>query len=619
MMNIQTFYERRESLQSKAKFPFKYPLRYPQFECIEKGEKVFLFSNEYLLDCVPRVGKTSTSLYLSLNTLESKVIVIFTGITTEEEWKGELGKFNISNLKFYSNSKGKDEGNSLIKVEDIALVDMENLDPGYIHVFYCNLMLTERNPQIERNLFDKLFKYKVNYIIDEAHHFVNSNTVQEYIRRINNIHLPLIYLTGTAYTEFCRSFREEIIYRCTYEDLWNYKRAGLIDYCISKMHILIPSEVASILETKKKDYLKLWEDHPRAKEAIRSILKAIGGVGKDKNDLHNFLVVCNSQKECDELNKVLSKYLGCTSRVVYGEAKDDNGKKWDSTSANNHLKANPTTYNFLLTCNKFCTGSTIRELQGVLFLCSTESAIKFVQASFRCASPYDDGREKTDAYIFCFEKYTALGILPRIYNGKDIIYDRNTLKKIQQDIDIKIIDENNKLKEINYSDVIDFRNTYIKGRDSFKNSMKDKNEWLFNIINKYNWSLGKSKLLKIVEEIPKSLNSPNKKYDTSNMKSPNSKKNEDSNDSKDNYSLVLNLIGTSLIELLESFTDEDLIYLKDGVVHFKKDLLPITKSISLSYGFPFKALEDIMKEKDLSLYCYRVVKNRLSKVEEYNG
>lgn len=87
MMDIQTFYEERESLQSSEKFHFKWPLRYPQFECIKKGIGVFQDSREYFLDCVPRFGKTSAGYYLGLNIIKSNIIVIFTGVTTKSEWE----------------------------------------------------------------------------------------------------------------------------------------------------------------------------------------------------------------------------------------------------------------------------------------------------------------------------------------------------------------------------------------------------------------------------------------------------------------------------------------------------------------------------------------------------
>ena len=609
MMDIQTFYKERESLQSSEKFHFKWPLRYPQFECIKKGVEVFQNSREYFLDCVPRFGKTSAGYYLSLNIIKSNIVVIFTGVTTKSEWEKEIkSNFNVPNLKFYSDN------------EVLKSMDIDNLDPNYTHVFYCNLMLMERNGDVETKLLSGLSKYKVTYILDEVHHFVGSENVQKYIsliRQCNNHYLVL--LTGTAYTDFCRSFKEENIYRCTYEDTWNYKRAGLIDYCLPKLHLTIPTELASILNKKKYDYLKLWKDNSKSKEAIKIILKSIKAIYKKKEELHNFLIVCNSQEECDELNSHLLKLDGCTSRVVYGGAKDTEGREWNSESVDNYLKENPSNYNFLLTCSKFCTGSTIRELQGVLFLCSTTSAIKFVQASFRCTSPYDDGREKTDAYIFCFEKYTAFEILPRIYNGTQLIPNKKYLKRIKQDIDIKILDENFSLKEISFSDVTRFEDNFVKNRDNLKNGIEvldNKDEVLSKLLNDYNWMFGNIKTLTIKEGVPKG--NSNKKYDTSNMKSPNSKQEKEPDNSKTDSSSthLINLIQNSLIEVLESLTDKDLIYPRDNSISFREDALDTTKDILDVYGFPLEALKFI--RENLPILCFRVVKNRLSKLGEYN-
>lgn len=608
MMDIQTFKKERRDLQSSEKFHFKWDLRYPQFECIKKGIKLFQNSREYLLDCVPRFGKTGTGYYLGLNVIQSNVVVIFTGITTRGEWEDNLAEFDIPNLKFYFNNM------------DIKSMDVDRLDPNYIHVFYCNLMLMERNGEVETKLLSGLSKYKVTYILDEVHHFVGSETVQKYISLIRQCRNHyLIFLTGTAYTDFCRSFKEECIYRYTYEDTWKDKRAGLIDYCLPKLHLAIPTELASILSKKKYSYLKLWKDNAKAKEAIKIILKSIKAVNKKKEDLHNLLIVCNNQEECDELNKHLSNWRGCTSKQVYGGAKDDEGREWSSRSVNNYLKSNPNTYNFLLTCNKFCTGSTIRELQGVLFLCSTTSAIKFVQASFRCTSPYDDGREKTDAYIFCFEKYTAFEILPRIYNGTQLIPNKKYLKRIKQDIDVKILDESLSLKEISFSDVTSFEDNFVKNRDSLKNGIElldNKDEVLSKLLNDYNWMFGNVKTLTITEGVLKG--NSNKRYDTSRMKSPNSKQEKEPDNSKTDLSNahLINLIQNSLIEVLESLTDKDLIYPRDNSISFREDALDTTKDILDVYGFPLEALKFI--RENLPILCFRVVKNRLSKLGEYN-
>lgn len=613
-MDIQTFYEERESLQSEAKFPFKYLLKYPQFECIKKGIEVFQHSREYFLDCVPRFGKTSAAYYLGLNIIKSNVIVIFTGITTKTEWEGDIRKnFNIPNLKFYSDN------------EILKSMDIDNLDPNYTHVFYCNLMLLERNGEVETKLISGLSKYKVTYILDEVHHFVGSKNVQQYVEAIRKyLNYYLVFLTGTAYTDFCRSFREENIYRCTYEDTWNYKRAGLVDYCLPKMHLTIPTELASILDKETHDYLKLWQTKTKAEKAIEVILKSIKAMGVEKENLHNFLVICNRKindeaRECDTLNELLSKHKGCTSRVVYGGAKDDEGKEWNSNSVNKYLKENPNTYNFLLTNSKFCTGSTIKELQGVLFLCNPPTAIKFVQASFRCTSLYDDGRKKTDAYIFCFEKYTAFEILPMIYNDSLSIPNKKYLKRIKQDIDVKILDESLSLKEISFSDVTRFKDTFVKNRDSLKNeisSLDNSYEVLSKLLDDYAWMFGNIKVVVAKEEAPKG--NSNKKYDTSNMESPNSKRKKEPDNSKTDSSSphLINLIQNSLIEVLESLTDKDLIYPRDGSISFREATLDTTKDILDVYGFPLEALKFI--RENLPILCFRVVKNRLSKLGEYN-
>lgn len=610
MMDFKKFNNEREIIQSQEKFSFKFPLRYPQFECIKKGIEVFQHSREYFLDCVPRFGKTSAGYYLGLNIIKSNIIVIFTGVTTKSEWEDEIKNFDIPNLRFYSRN------------EDLKSMDIDKLDPNCTHIFYCNLMLMERDGEVETKLLSGLSKYKVTYILDEVHHFVGSETVQKYISLIRQYkNHYLILLTGTAYTDFCRSFKEENIYRCTYEDTWNYKRAGLIDYCLPKLHLTIPTELASILSKKKYDYLKLWKDDSKAKEAINIIIKSIKIINSNKEELHNFLVVCNSQDECNYLNKFLNKFNSCTSRVVYGGAKDDSGKEeWNSDSVDKYLKENPTTYNFLVTCSKFCTGSTIRELQGVLFLCSTTSAIKFVQASFRCASPYKDKREKSDAYIICFEKYTAFEILPRIYNGKNSIPNKKHLKRIKQDIDVKVLDENFSFKEINFADVTKFNENYIRNRDSLKDGfevLEEGDKLLSKLLNEYNWEFCSSKKLSIMEKISKNTSS-NKKYDTSNMKSPNSKEEKINNDSKNTSpsTHLLNLIQNSLIEVLESLTDKDLVYPRDGSISFKKNTLNILKLILRDYNFPFDALEFI--RDNLPILCFRIVKNRIGKLEVCN-
>ena len=585
-------------------------LRQPQLEAFNQSIETFKKHSAIFLDCVPRWGKTIGALYIALNAAKANIVIIFTGITTRSEWEEAANEFSGDIKLYFSNN-------------DVKALDIKNLDPNFTHIIYCNLALEKRNEDVHSKLLAAPnIVDNVCYIYDEAHHAVGSDKTQKSLAMIKDSSKQ-VFLTGTSYTEFCKSFAKDQVYRFTYEDSWDYYRQGK-SFKPIKLNMIIPSTIKSVLDKNKYDWLKLWQNAKSSECAISCIIKAIK---ETDSNIHNFLTVCNTQAECEELAKQMRKNKLCNPIVAHGDAtymKDGKEQTYDSETINNILKANPNTYNFVITCSKFCTGSTIRELQGVLFLCDTKSAIKFVQASFRCASPYpeEDPRIKTDGYIFCFESFTAFSILPRMYNNKDRIEKSKQFDKIKNDIEIKILDENNEFKSVNFVDVIAADDNFIKNRDTFKEHFKDKPELLDTLKNAFSWEIYVKKVFSI-QSTPKGkssqeakTNNPHKK-DLDDMVSPNAKEPKTEMQLIDKSSAALeNYIYQSLIRVLETLTDRDLVSIDElnNEINLSEDRRFLVDMIFDQHKFPREAMLFLF-ENTFELCC-KIIFTRQLKIKE---
>lgn len=582
-------------------------LRVPQEECIEKAKNYFSnpSHHKFLIDAKCRFGKTLTSYYIAFNVVKAKVIVIFTGITTRKEWEKDSNNFEGENIRRYFNN------------EEVKRLDILNLDPNYIHVIYCNLMLKSRNEEVATKLINELGnRNDVCYIMDECHHSLGTDGNKKMLLKMEqNPNNKIIYLTGTSYTELCKSFNQDQVFKFTYEDEWDYYRACKLDYKPIRMELTIPAKFASILNKKNKsiEWLNLWES-PKAKQAINTIIETI----KAKNEsIRNFLCICNNTQECKILLDLFHKFKYNAIDVSSGGENEN----FNSEDIDVFLKKDPDNYNFVITCSRFCTGATIRELQGCLFLCSTKSAIKFVQASFRCASQYkEENRTKKEGYIFCFEEVTAFEMIPRIYNNSENPMSREKFEKLKDDMGIKILGADG-FKDISFENMIDWNDNYILNRDNLIENFKDEN--LLNQLYDFDW--------KVVFEKIKSNNSSKSKGCSDNdkgnkednpscdkensspyaglddMKEPKNKHEFKDPKDRDKKSLE-NYITKSLINILETLTGFDIISIKDNKLIVEKQDVKKQEMFNLLLelsNFPLEAFNFICE--NAYEFCCKVI------------
>lgn len=354
------------------------PLRPNQEACCKKASLLPKDKRKFLIAAKCRFGKTFTALKIAFEAWHSEKVLIISGYPTnvKSEWEGEFKEFGKSPACFEFRS------------------------------------VQELNPEDDSKqaLFDSYRgqakrENGLTLIFDEAHHAEQTARTKKILEKIN----PTNYIDLTA-TPYTRSLIEQFgsYNTFTYSIQQEFEDFELDPFFVERykyhpveMRLSILEKEIDVCEDEKNN--EIWST--QAVEKFKNLLK--------KDGYCTFIYFCNGISQCEKLQRVFEENgIDCCS--IAGEE----GR--DITNAKKKVKAakeNGTFYG-VFSCDRGGTGVTWNGLDCVVFYNAPNSAIDFVQKSYRCANPT---LEEKIATVYCFNATSALNIFMKT-NAAEAIY-----------------------------------------------------------------------------------------------------------------------------------------------------------------------------------------------------
>ena len=347
-----------------------------QQKCFDKAKN----KTEFLIAAKCRFGKTFVAAEITVEGWHSEKILVVSGMkSVEDEWKNLFKKEypNFKNITFTTVQalNGSDMANKIIA---------ENKN--------CNL------------------------IFDEAHFGEQTDRTQEIIKAINPSRK--LYLTATPYTcSLAKQFSEENQFNYSIQDEFedyfkdpeNFVKENNYTPVSVSLSILQSNE---LYENTKG--IEVW-----TKAAWQEFKKEL-----DSKNYKTFMYFVQNKKQADEVKKAFEKFDELKGHVcqLSGTENERGSEEFDEENTRRYYEDVKTAtekcyeakqkneYFCIIACKRGGTGVTFKGLDCVAFYNAPNSAIDFIQKSYRCANPDEN---KTKATVYCFNKESALSVYLR--------------------------------------------------------------------------------------------------------------------------------------------------------------------------------------------------------------
>lgn len=347
-----------------------------QQKCFDKAKD----KTEFLIAAKCRFGKTFVASEIAVNGWFSEKILVVSGMkSVEKEWTG-LFEEQYSNFKNFTFTtvqalNGSDRANKILA---------ENKN--------CTL------------------------IFDEAHFGEQTDRTQEIINQINPTRK--LYLTATPYTcSLVKQFSKENQFNYSIQDEFedyfkdpeNFVKENKYTPVSVKLSILQSNE---LYESAKG--IEVWTK--AAWQEFKSEL--------DSKNYKTFIYFVQNKKQADEVKKSFEKFDELKGHIyqLSGTENEKDSEEFDEESTRRYYEDVKTAaercyeakqkneYFCIIACKRGGTGVTFKGLDCVAFYNAPNSAIDFIQKSYRCANPSEG---KTNATVYCFNKESALSVYLR--------------------------------------------------------------------------------------------------------------------------------------------------------------------------------------------------------------
>lgn len=347
-----------------------------QQKCFDKAKN----KTEFLIAAKCRFGKTFVASEIAIEGWHSEKVLAVSGMkSVEEEWTGLLKKEypNFKNFTFTTVQalNGSDRANKILA---------ENKN--------CTL------------------------IFDEAHFGEQTDRTQEIIRDINPSRK--LYLTATPYTcSLVKQFSKENQFNYSIQDEFEDYFKDPENFV--KENNYTPVSVSlSILQSNElyenTRGIEVW-----TKAAWQEFKKEL-----DSKNYKTFIYFVQSKKQADEVKKSFEKFDELKGHIhqLSGTENERGSEEFDEESTRRYYEDVKTAtercyeakqkdeYFCIIACRRGGTGVTFKGLDCVVFYNAPNSAIDFIQKSYRCANPDEN---KTKATVYCFNKESALSVYLR--------------------------------------------------------------------------------------------------------------------------------------------------------------------------------------------------------------
>ena len=444
-----------------------------QLECYEKARN----KNSFLIAAICRFGKTYVASKLLHDAWNANIAVVLSGINVRDEWKNALIEAGFDNV--------------ITTNQELNMLDLNNLDHSKKYVFFVSsqkagMGLIKRDPTVipsNIQLIEAFNSFPGTKVIcfDESH-FAEQTERSQLLLSQYKVDKKL-YISGTPYTtSLVKQFPIEDRFQYTYIDLKQDWDNGALPYRPVLLNMYILDKFISLDEENcVEDWPALFRDTEKTTCLLTRTLKfAI------ENNNHNNLIVCNRTKDASAIVNLLNSkhFRSYNVRAISAAGTSD---RIDSTEATEFFLKDNDTFNFIVTCDRLCTGATIPPLQSVMFYCPTQSAIKFIQTSMRCCSPWE-GHNKEHGSVVCFNNFGAFSIYATIANLE--INDKATTRTRQDDFNTLqsalplFIEDSLGLRKVEFAEATNFEALYVHGKTKFFTDFSDLSEFTFFNFNK---------------------------------------------------------------------------------------------------------------------------------------
>jgi len=342
-----------------------------QLKCFEKAKD----KTEFLIAAKCRFGKTFVASEIAVNGWHSEKILIVSGMkAVEKEWT-TLFEEQYPDFKNFT----------------FATVQAAGMD-------------SEKAKKLKE-------EYKgCTLIFDEAHFGEQTDRTQEIIRSINPSRK--LYLTATPYTcSLVKQFSKENQFNYSIQDEFedyfknpeNFVKQNNYTPVSVKLSILQSNELY-----KKDSGIEVW-----TKEAWQEFKKEL-----DNKNYKTFIYFAQSTKQVAAVKKAFEKFDELKGHIYLlsdiEDSDEENTRKYyeDVKTATEkcYEAKQKNEYFCIIACKRGGTGVTFRGLDCVVFYNAPNSAIDFIQKSYRCANPDENKKEAT---VYCFNKESALNVYLR--------------------------------------------------------------------------------------------------------------------------------------------------------------------------------------------------------------
>lgn len=347
-----------------------------QKKCFDKAKD----KTEFLIAAKCRFGKTFVASEIAVNGWHSEKILVVSGMkSVEKEWtdlfEEQYPDFKNFTFTTVQSLNGSDRANKILA---------ENKN--------CTL------------------------IFDEAHFGEQTDRTQEIIRSINPSRK--LYLTATPYTcSLVKQFSKENQFNYSIQDEFedyfkdpeNFVKENNYTPVSVSLSILQSNE---LYENTKG--IEVW-----TKSAWQEFKKEL-----DSKNYKTFIYFVQDKKQADEVKKSFERFDELKGHIyqLSGTENEKDSDEFDEESTRKTYEDVKTAvercyeakqkneYFCIIACRRGGTGVTFKGLDCVVFYNAPNSAIDFIQKSYRCANPDEN---KTKATVYCFNKESALSVYLR--------------------------------------------------------------------------------------------------------------------------------------------------------------------------------------------------------------
>lgn len=348
-----------------------------QQKCFDKAKN----KTEFLIAAKCRFGKTFVASEIAVNGWFSEKILVVSGMkSVEKEW-ADLFKEQY---------------------------------PGFKNFTFTTVQAAGNDSEKAKKLKEE---YKgCTLIFDEAHFGEQTDRTQEIIRDINPSRK--LYLTATPYTcSLVKQFSKENQFNYSIQDEFEDYFKDPENF-VKKNNYTPISVSLSILQSNElyenTKGIEVW-----TKAAWKEFKKEL-----DSKNYKTFIYFVQSKKQADEVKKSFEKFDELKGHIhqLSGTENERGSEEFDEESTRRYyedVKAatercyeakQKDEYFCIIACRRGGTGVTFKGLDCVVFYNAPNSAIDFIQKSYRCANPDEN---KTKATVYCFNKESALSVYLR--------------------------------------------------------------------------------------------------------------------------------------------------------------------------------------------------------------